>query len=258
LLFVSNVLGSDISLLEKFVTYYSRFNPRFLFTINMSSKTRKFQEAKSIISACNDYEIFEWRGEFSETLKMQYEAHAIRKNCTGDDFIIYADSDEFQHYPDNLLQSFMAGELGVDHIRGVLVDRVTSDGQLKTFNRWDSLEEQYPLGGDITWKMLQGCPNKIACAKADVVLEAGHHYVKGRPRCYEEGAEEVPAIDIHHFKWNGETLWKLKRQIQFRDLSLEPWRREHAKFLSYIERHGRILIEDKNFGFKTMDRVLDI
>jgi hypothetical protein len=258
-LFVSNVLGFDISLLERFVTYYGRFGPRFLFTINMSRGSRGFREAVAIIShCCDDYEVFEWDGEFSEDMKMRHEEEAIRRNCKSDDFVIYADSDEFQHYPGSLLEDFVGGALGVDHIRGVLVDRVAADGSLAPFDSERSLERQYPMGGDITWKMLKGCPNKIACARADVVLEGGHHYVEGRPRCYEEGAQEVPAIDVHHFKWNGGTLGKLKRQRRMRHESLEPWRSEHAIFLEYIDRHGRVLIEDEYFGFETMEMVLDI
>jgi hypothetical protein len=255
-LFVSNVLGFDISLLERYATYYNRFNPTFLFTINLNRDSETFQEAESIISnCCNDYIIYEWDDLFKEELKMKYQQEAISKNCSDNDIIIYADSDEFQHYPNNLLNDFITGKLNIDHIRGKFVDRISSNGELINYSPDKLLEVQYPLGGDITYSLLNGCPNKIVCAKANVILEWGHHYVKGRPRWYEMGAQKIPCINVHHFKWNGKTLERFKKQIDNNIGYDSPnWRKEQQDFIKYIDSHGKILLDN----FKPVREVLNI
>jgi hypothetical protein len=246
-LFISNVLGSDLCLLERFIIYYNRFNPYcYLFTLNTDENFHEL--AKFIIHRnCRNYVIQEWNGEFNENDKVEKEHALIDLHCLDDDYIIYADSDEFQYYPDGTLEGLMSGG---DYLAGKLLERVSIDGSLTVLDN-RLLEEQYPLGGSIN-SLTGACPYKIVCARKTVELDKGHHGLK------DQDAIRDWTITVHHFKWYDGTIDRFKREMNLTHESLEMWRIEHSKFLEHFNTFGKININDPWLGFKHVDEVLNI
>jgi hypothetical protein len=271
-IYVITTVGFDNQLLPKFLQYYSLFNPKnILIIVNDSKDSDLFENVKNI---CKSYKhlciLQEWDEGFSEDGKLKQERLLLSKHVKShNDWIVYADLDEFQQYPKNIRASIKNAErIGFDYLEGRMIDRISITGKLDKFCKTIPLEMQYSIGGFITKELLKGWDKKIVCAKANRILGGGHHvfinhngvYFNGHKTetYYEEMAPHSFGIKIHHFKWNSFTVEKLKKELTFGHESLKAWREEHIRFIKYIEENGNFDISNPCFKFQYYGKQLGI
>ena len=71
---------------------------------------------------------------------------------------------------------------GATYVASRLVDRLALNGELITIDGRYSLDEQFPLKGYVTEKLLHGCVDKVALARGSVPVAPGHHFAAGKSR----------------------------------------------------------------------------
>jgi len=254
-IYVITTIGFDTSLLDRFLKHYKKFRPKkILIVVNASKDSETYSTVEEKTKKYGNLCILqEWPGEFSEDEKITQEKLISSRYCKDNDWVVYADVDEFQYYPKNIRASIKnAKRLGFDYLEGRMIDRICITGELTLTDKDIPLEVQYPLGGSITKEILKGWDKKIVCAKMNRDIGGGRHVFINRGGVYfkecntEPYSEELSphsfGIEIHHFKWNYFTVNKLKKELTFKHKSLTAWRQEHERFLKYMELYNKINI----------------
>jgi len=161
----------------------------------------------------------------------------VRRGFTGqDDWIVWADIDEFQEYPEPLRTIIRNSvELGFGQVQGKFLDRVADGGRLAPFNPSQPIWSQYPLGAPITRRILGGLDTKVVASRADLEIGVGQHFL------LSESARVYPKeVTIHHFKWDASVCDRLATRIG------ADYRRHHGdwkesqRILEHIRHHGHI------------------
>ena len=176
-----------------------------------------------------------WHEPLHSQLRDQLRAEA------GGGWQMIADSDEFHAYPAPVAAMIAEAEhTGSGVIGGVLLDRVQADGFLSSVpvtGTVAGLDQAYPLGGFLTWKLLGGDPRKVVLARSDMPLALGSHRSPGsRPR-------NDPLVVVHHFKWRSGVTDDLRRRIRCH--SSGEWheqtpaiRTEAGRLLAHLDHNG--------------------
>lgn len=237
-------IGEDISLLDKFLKYYSTFVNYFYFIINEKTIDEFKTKLNSLSPYYLEHEIIEFKGEFSETKKIELE-NKIRTSFLRDKWIMYADLDEFIYIPGGINNRIKLAEMyGFNYIEGLLVDRISSDFTLKEFDNNKTLEEHYPIGSDITKSICKAWNKKIVLAKSNVKIGGGHHVIQNEfewnnSNCQPYKEELTPwsyGIELHHFKWRNGLIEKMQNQMKnIRTECLYAWYEEMNKFVNHYE-----------------------
>lgn len=138
-----------------------------------------------------------------------------------------ADLDEFHHFHG---QSLAEVARSAEHnsftaIHGQFIDRISADGTFPDLQ--GSLDATFPLGCDLSLCAGLAC-RKIALAKSQVAITAGHHDAQANI-CRN-------AAEVHHFKWsNGVREMVVDKHRRYREQAL-PWATEQLpKLLKLIE-----------------------
>jgi hypothetical protein len=150
------------------------------------------------------------------------------------DWWVLADQDEFHHYPDRL-QSLLSycDRKGYDHIYGLLVDRIASDGYFPAIDYSRPLWPQFPLGCIFSAAVLRAYPMKVIAAKGYVEIGAGHHRVAKGVGC---PIQDI-FVQVHHFKWTAGVIERQRlRAATLRRNGVFFWE-ESARFMRYCETH---------------------
>jgi hypothetical protein len=250
-IFLTVTIGSDYTLLRKFLKYYTNLGiNKFLPILNTPDTTPQviLQEHGINISDI-------WIEPFSEQAKQYHEREVILRYCTDNDWVVYADLDEFQQYPMELKNHIRyCEENNIDFLEGKLIDRVSSTGKLREIISHRTLEEQFPLKGYITKNLLKAWDKKIVIARGKLIVGGGHHVFLDRatykPLSYKSILNEHSyGIEVHHFKWDDKLLNRMQSYLNLRDKSLFFWKKEIVRFMNHYYKHSRINIEDKRFKF---------
>jgi hypothetical protein len=251
-LFLTVTVGPDYSLLSKFLNYYKKLGiTNFLIILNTPAE----RALKCILQRHGINPVHTWLEPFSEQAKQIHERLIVIEYCSYEDWVIYADLDEFQHYPMGLMNQIRyCEENGIDYLEGKLIDRVSHDGTLIPINPKISLTRQFPLRGFITNNLLKAWDKKIIIAKGKLIVGGGHHIFLDRttnlPLSYNAILNKYSqGIEIHHYKWDDKLLTRMQKYIRLQDESLSSWKKEMKRFLKHYDRYSRINIEDKRFKF---------
>jgi len=265
------VVGLDFKLLPKFLQYYKNLGIKnFLVITHYSNEKSNLREiAKYILNSSNLPRLVhkEWIGPFSEKLKVDNERKIINENCTFDDWIIYADIDEFQEYPEGLRNTIKkCDNKKKTFLEGRMIDRIASNGYLLEYTPSIPLEQQYPLGGQITYNLLKAWDKKIVAAKAARKVGGGHHvFLRNTPLNgwytypYKRGISwRSRKIKVHHFKWDAKVIERMKAERTLPHKSLKSWRGEINRFLAYYDKFGYINVKNRKFKITYINSVLNI
>ncbi len=162
-----------------------------------------------------------------------------------DEWVVLADLDEFQMHPRGVVATAAAADAeGANVVRGRLVDRVATDGELKSIGPNDDLWRLFPEESHITALLQQGVAHKCALVKNHLKsalngdgLSLAHHHMTG---------ERVAStrIDIHHFKWNAEAVDRMTMAMARTQAAGQPFWVEYERVLEHIREHGRLRWED--------------
>lgn len=248
-------VGSDFKLLPHFLRHYRSIGVYSILPI-IHDRHNVSEAVRSILDLYHVSIAQVWSEEFSETLKHRYERSVVIVRCKPSDWVIYADLDEFQQYPLEIETHIDVCERrGIHYLEGRMLDRISSTGELTPIDFKTSLEDQYPLGGYITRGIMGAWDKKIVAARASVDIGGGHHVSldqRGRPSKYcPDLSPESKGIIVHHFKWDATVLNRMRRHINYKDCSLRCWVKEMRLFLKYIEKNGKIDINDSRLSISS-------
>lgn len=196
-------------------------------------------------------------GKFDAAL-LRTHHDAIQARLHPSDWIVWADSDEFQAYPTgiNAFIDQIASEGDVDAVSGELVDRVTRDGSLPILDPDGLIWQQFPIGCDLTGRILDAFTHKICLAKASVAVTPGAHQVARRHGIRGRLSHHI--IPVHHFKWDATVLERLGRRLRTDWKRRCHWWTESQRFIDYFNEHGCLCLENLDtFDFGCDARIED-
>ncbi len=252
---VTAVFGENIELLPHFIEHYMKMGPvRFHFALHVYERGSFIeQQANNCLSGYGIAPVSTAYGPWSENSNQITIAEIMR--CHPDDWWIVADLDEFQVYPRDIRDIIRYANVhGFDYAEGALIDRVAEDGSLAAITR-DSLWDQFPMAGRVTYPICGGYIKKIVLCKGRIKLGAGQHSVTA--------GKLLPAsqcfAQVHHFKWNSGLVERLQRRIanfesKVADVVTPSYPEELQRTIEYMMRRNFIIdIKDRIFCFERCD-----
>ena len=161
------------------------------------------------------------------------------------EWVVLADLDEFQAHAWGLAATVAAADAeSANVVRGHMIDRVASDGQLPPVIPGADLWQLFPERCHVTSRLQGGLSYKCALVKAGLEsgrteegLSLAHHHMTG------ERVASV-SVEIHHFKWNAEALERMRVAIVRTQAAGQPFWVEYARVIEHLERHGRLRWQD--------------
>lgn len=266
-LFLVVTVGPDVRLLDRFVRHYKKEGiDEFLIIVHTGNNQKymdgRYRAVYDILQPHGIEPVVSWSGNFTETEKQQKERLVVETKCRLQDWVVYADLDEFHHHETLPVAELVkiANDEGLDFISGRLLDRVAPDGSLARIDDDSELAELFPCSGFLTRKLLKAWDWKIVAAKATCNVGGGHHILlqkkrnpinrELKPFPYKFTIDRNSDIQIHHFKWDSEFFARIRNILSSRDKSLEAWRKETWRFLKHYKKHGRIDVSDPRFQFR--------
>jgi hypothetical protein len=144
-------------------------------------------------------------GGFSDSDKREVEMRVVMESGIDlDDYLIWADLDEFQEYPAPLDEIVNKMNQSKDWaLRGWVIDRLAGDGGFPLVEKDWSIWEQFPLECDLTGMVIGAWTQKIMLCRKRVRLAGG--VAHDTENAYYDRVPIGKASDyrVHHFKWVG-------------------------------------------------------
>ena len=247
---------SSPHLITHFIEHYQRLGvDEFLLALHAERGDPRAEDAKRRLAVHGVRPLREIE-EFSARLKRDLFAALVRDHCAPDDWVVYADLDELQRYPDGLAACLERHERrGHAFVRGRLVDRVAANGELIEIRAAPSLLEQFPLALPLTRRVTRGWDRKVCAARARVpIADGGAHAVRYQriPRWNYRLTHYAPRlgerrIAVDHFKWDATLAQRVRDKLEGRGGDVD--RRDSRGFIdeyrrldAMLRRYGRIHI----------------
>jgi hypothetical protein len=200
----------DCELLPFFLRYYSKKGvSRFIFAVWDVPNCALLEDVKRISAGFNC--IFVELPNTTFNGEADAVAHNfIRETYVGDgEWYVICDLDEFhelEHYPTFDEAIAVAEKDGASVISGVLLDRVSFDGNIPpALELGQGLGKQFPMACNIIGAVSQAACSKVVMAKREIIIAPGHHGCDG---IYWSNIGWV-----HHFKWFGRVIDETFRRM---------------------------------------------
>lgn len=174
---------------------------------------------------------------------------ALQKEIPSRDWIVWADLDEFQTYPEPLADVIARAERnGEGAVGGEFVDRIDREGRLPELDTAVPLGEQFPVGCNLTATALRGFTHKVVLARSSIRVTSGNHEVLENPETFR-WSESLSAV--HHFKWDATVLSRSEHRLEaFRRQEIPCWT-ETQSFFEYMSTRQSLNLEAlKTFDFE--------
>lgn len=196
--------------------------------------------------------------EFNTRLKLERYRALVGEYCQPEDWVVYADMDEFHAYP-SAIHELLAGcdAAGYRFVRGRMRDRLAAGGQLQPMQTSRSLWEQYPFRASVTARIRQGWDLKVCAAKADVIFDEGgmhclaygHDRLRNYQLTYLDSSGFPGLVDIDHFAWDDTLLTRINRKLAGlggdSDSTDDPVvMGEYERVRAHLLAHGSIAADD--------------
>lgn len=245
--FAHSVVGTETEdpvLFEHWVTHYLSLGigrENFLLVFHAKSEdSESIATFRRILSSLGvNAKITFMYGEFNVFRKYLYSVQCRQQFAGKNDWILLADVDEFQEYPEPLVDFLRAADQrGCYAVRSRFNDRFANDYLPKKVVREVALESQFPKSLRFTQLILRGCCTKIAAHKMQVMTsEGGNHSVWPDPRKEAEDPRIIQSRDVkvHHYKWTEGIEKRLAERDAFLSKSQVSWKDEAKRALAYLE-----------------------
>lgn len=227
----------DLFLLPPFLDHYQKLGVSDFRIILHSPvpKSAELEEAGNLLSARGLTPASIWITDSWNTGENASRHRDAVADLPDDAWVLSADADEFQIYP-QLLPEFIRTieQKGVNVVQGRLVDFVARDWRLHPPSPGVSPFEQCPVRADPFFRF-PGNPGKVMLHRRHVLTAPGHHsYLTGNDRRIVEFPE---LLTVAHFKWFAAVTDKYTDSSKIAHHS-NSW--EYAIYLSQINRnfHG--------------------
>jgi hypothetical protein len=173
---------------------------------------------------------------------VQQELYLRPRKQYPSDWFLLADQDEFQAYPASI-QDVIEACARWDYVRGCFVDRIARDGGFPPILAGQPIWDQYPLGGLLTMRILNGDPRKVVAVRGPLALKKGNHHAFEGTACPSRDFY----IPIHHFKWTADVEARLGQRAKSLKQGGFPQFHESERFVEYCGLSGgRIDLDDPN------------
>lgn len=239
-------------LTNHFLKYYKELGiENFLIIINSKTEDNpNLQKTKEILSHngiipeiwIGLYDVYTYR---QKRLALQY------KHCKSNDWVIGVDLDEFIELPPifKTFKEFLeSNDLhGYSYVKGIFVDRLSSDGELKELQELPDISIQFPIKCDITKSILKACIDKIVAHKGNIETGTGHHVLSWSKEYDMYSLTHYHDIlNVNHYKWDDTVISRIKKFALNNDYANidDAWYTEGNRFLNYISKYGKIDISN--------------
>lgn len=256
LLAITTLYGEGLDLLEHWLWYYTSLGVDQCFVIAASFHDQNLLNGQSftanilphVIDIVRRYPARVFPVECDEYHTMYTEKLRNRVlqwcNLRPDDWIIYADLDEFYEYPVPLRELIRIMEEANDWaIHGYIIDRVAEDGNLKQIEPLPhNIGSQFPIGCKLTGKIFRANTRKIMLANGRVRVNAAHDntYVG---RWHRVPVGTLDQYIAHHFRWTKGLVKRLESRLNGKGVG-DIYRSEIRRFFEYWKKYGKINLSD--------------
>jgi hypothetical protein len=204
----------DYDIVSHFIKYYKELGvDKFLLILNTVDKnSEKLKYVQNILRKYNIKEEMVWIGDFRDEIKTHNMAQVVSKNTNLEDWVVTVDVDEFQKYYVDLRKFISYCEKKNYHcVMGNFVDRLTKNGKIVDINEDTNIWEVFPIETNMNyWN--DTIYTKVLLSKAYAEVSKGHHFLV----CDSSSGKYFPSkLEVHHFKWRGSILDKLRCRIEW-------------------------------------------
>ncbi|MDE0837839.1 MAG: glycosyltransferase family 2 protein [Kiritimatiellae bacterium] len=215
-----SVMGSaSARLVPFFVAHYRQFGvERFCVTLHYEEGQEEGRDlALSHLRGAGVEPLNVWRGPFEHDKKEQYLASMRSEQAEGEDWWVYADTDEFHEFPVRLA-TLRAQCLRTEkrYVMGRWIDRLADGGALPEIDPNMDLYRQFPWATHLSMSLggkSFDATTKLCFVGSDIVpSNSGFHRPKDRN--WREDPDCWPGlIACNHFKWDQSVKLRLKQRI---------------------------------------------
>jgi hypothetical protein len=243
-------------LIDQFLEHYSRLGvDSMLIILHGAEDDPRMTIARDILARHGVTPAFEAR-EYSAPLKHRRSCGLMDDYCRSEDWVLHADVDELQVYPDclpDLLES--CDDRGYRFVKGRFVDRIAADGRLVPIESGSPLWDQFPVAASVTREIPGGWVHKICAMRGDLRPgDGGSHGLDYDVDGFRKFATAhrdprgLPGyMEIHHFKWDEtllqRTIEKLEGYGGDRDSEEGPYW-EYERLLAHLAQNDRLQVSD--------------
>ena len=155
--------------------------------------------------------------------------------CTKDDWVLRLDLDEYQTYPLALRTIIeLAEQQGLDAVNGELCDRVALNKMPRPVEPSPAIWQQFPVCLDVSGWM-NSDQRKIMAARSHVFVTGGRHTAP-----WGKVGQPAPGdYKVHHFKWHGSVLDRLRGRSDSRVLTTQ-YKQGILDLLAYVKDNGEL------------------
>jgi hypothetical protein len=203
---IVTVYNDRDNLLPHFMRHYAKLGVERLFVlVNTAENKGLIARARRLARRVPCVEVVEvsYAEFFSDEQKDAGERRVLDVAEIGEnDWVLNLDLDEFHQYPYPLAEICTAERAAGSYaIGGNVLDRVACDGRLHAVTIQPCLGFQFPMGGDITGKVMRLCNWKYMLVRGSVRLQHGRHSIGSRH------TRSIPVLGlqeqyrVHHFRY---------------------------------------------------------
>jgi hypothetical protein len=163
----------------------------------------------------------------------------MRREYTGSlEWVLITDLDEFAEFERSLPETTAKAESeGANVVRGLMVDRVSSDGSLPDIRDDTDLWATFPRKCRLTSQLQGSVDYKGVLVRGDLEPTMAHHEFAGEVLSSQ-------MVVVHHFKWNAQAESRVRTAMEMARVAGISWWPEYLKVLDHLALHGRIRWED--------------
>lgn len=253
----------------------------FLLVLNCFKGYQNLEKGLAILKSHDIFPGDVWCQEYESHEKWERVHRLITKYVNNDSWVIHPDADEFFQFPHNLNQLLPTlDNAGINAIQGFLIDRLSSDGKIKEvtdeeiFSQFPSKANLANLIGLTGVKLMaykgymranngsgqihEQCKEHVAYAhgtnqslhKTDLCIKILGEWSPEKdidydPEKFNESVYQTLQMRygflVHHFKWHGQVLEKLKQRLETYQRLGRPQSVQSLRLLNHYEKNGRFL-----------------
>jgi hypothetical protein len=226
----------DARLLPHFLRHYVRFGVTE-YHIAVPPHLTNYIAGVSRNYRVVQYDDFNVAGSFTGGVEAVTKMRELAQEL--EEWVVIVDLDEFVEFREPVTD--LVGKVeaeGGNIARGIMYDRFSIDGQLKTFDDDSELSALFPVRARFRSLVMRGNEFKGILVKGHLKSRAAHHeFYDERP--YSE------MLEISHYKWNDRAVERTRLARDMCSVANSPWDfdGEFKRVLDHYDQHGRFAWE---------------
>jgi hypothetical protein len=253
----------------------------FLLVLNCFKGYENLNAGLEILERHNIFPGDVWCQEYESHEKWERVHRLISKYVNNESWVIHPDADEFFEFPHNLEKLLPALDAaGINAAQGFLVDRLSENGKIREVSS-DDIFEQFPAMANLSnligiagvklmiykgylranngsGQIHDQCRNNVFYAhgnneslhKTDLCVKmlgewSAENSIPYEPKNFDESTyqhlQNKYGFLVHHFKWHGKVLEKLKQRLETYTKLGRPQVVQSLRLLQHYEKNQRFL-----------------